>query len=88
MPQFDSPQVTTGDNGPRDKSLAQQMHAEVSEAAERVTFHRGELERWNRVGRAAGAAVLALENSEPIGQTTPDDFLGKGVPQPAQGQSW
>lgn len=58
-----------------DDALQQQMHASVSEAAERVTFHRVELERWERLGRAAARALRELEYTLPVEKQAPDGFL-------------
>jgi hypothetical protein len=66
----DSPVSPDGDVHDRMQSL-------VAEAAERATFHRVELERWMRVGRAAAAAVNQLQQAEPISQTTVEDFYGR-----------
>lgn len=63
-----------------DGEVHDQMQNLVAEAAERATFHRVELERWMRVGRAAAAAVSQLQAAEPIGQTVVDDFYAQNTP--------
>lgn len=72
MGQFNVP---ASDSVPRDDELAKGMHSAVSEAAERVTFHRVELERWDRIGRAAQAALNHLQSAAPVAQMTPEGFL-------------
>lgn len=67
---------------PRDDEMAKGMHSAVSEAAERVTFHRIELERWERIGRASQAALNHLQSAMPVAQMTPDGFL-QDTPEPA-----
>lgn len=59
----------------RDDEFAQQMHAVVSEAAERVTFHRIETERWERIGSGAQAALNHLQQASPVAKMAPDGFL-------------
>lgn len=95
MPGFTQPQTsgntinTAGSNEPVDSSLAQQMHGLVSEAAERVTFHRCELERWERVGRAATRAINELQATDPVAQQAPEGFLAhEQVDAPAEARGW
>lgn len=59
----------------RDEEFKKALHMQVSEAAERVTFHRTEAERWERLGRAGQAALRELEAATPVPQQTPDGFL-------------
>lgn len=92
MPQFDPmPQSVgnaAGTSAPMDDNLTQQMHTVVSEAAERVTFHRIETERWTRVGRAAQSALQQLGMSDPVAKQAPDDFLPGVSDQPMQSPSF
>lgn len=60
---------------PRDEEFGKMLHAAASEAAERVTFHRMEVERWDRIGRAAQAALSHVQNANPVPQQAPDGFL-------------
>jgi hypothetical protein len=89
MQDFSKPQTAVNavaSNEPVDGSLAQQMHGLVSEASERVTFHRVELERWGRVGRAASLAINELQSATPVAQQAPDGFLDHDqADQPQQG---
>lgn len=66
-----------------DEDVARFVNERVAEAAERVNFHRRETERWERIGRACGAAVVQLEMSVPMSETTPGDFIGAASPQKA-----
>lgn len=69
-----------------DEALAEQLTAQLHEAAERVTFHRCELERWERVGRAAAVALSELQAHSPVAKQAPEDFgrearVGAGIPE-------
>lgn len=68
-------QSVGGSNVPRDDEFAEGMHVMASEAAERVTFHRIEIERWDRIGRAAQSALGQLQGADPVPPQTPDGFL-------------
>lgn len=63
---------------PRDELVRESMEHTIQEAAERATFHRVEAERWERVGRAAGAALKAINDPAPIQQVTPESLVGDG----------
>lgn len=81
---MDQQSVGQADNTPRDDEFAKGMHGMLSEAAERVTFHRIEVERWERIGRAATQALQQLQNAAPVAGQAPDGFLGDYDPGPAQ----
>lgn len=80
----DSTAGSVGDTA-ADEALAKHMHGTVSEAAERVTFFRIELERWERIGRAATRALGELGNHDPVPAQTPDSFLSHEAPQQSYG---
>jgi hypothetical protein len=69
---------------PRDEEFGKGAQSMLNEAAERVTFHQIELERWRRIGRASASAVRELNMSAPVPRTTADDFFTEqadgGVP--------
>lgn len=66
---------TMPQDAPLDESLAQAASEQVQQAAERVTFHRVEMERWERIGRASALALNALQAHSPVVQQDPDGFL-------------
>lgn len=59
----------------RDAEMGEQMSAQLNEAADRATFHRVELERWERIGRAAAAGVRELNAQMPVESTSAEDFF-------------
>jgi hypothetical protein len=63
---------------PRDEILREQMERQLGEAAERATWHRVEAERWERIGRSAGASLKALNDPSPVQQVTPETLVGDG----------
>jgi hypothetical protein len=60
---------------PRDEEMAKALQSQRDEAAERVTFHRVELERWTRIGRAASAGLNHLSTASPVSKMPSDGFL-------------
>jgi hypothetical protein len=70
----------------RDEVLAEDCAALAREAAERATFHAIELERWQRVGRAAAeAARIATERSD-VAKFSVEDFTPVSMPSTAARQ--
>lgn len=70
----------------RDDEIGKGLQGTLSEAAERVTFHRVELERWQRIGRAAQAGLRELQSVAPVPKQSMDGFLeDSDGPMPSQG---
>lgn len=63
------------DSSSVDERVVKEMHSTVQEAAERLTFHRAEAERWQRIGRAAAAHIVQMNDARPIDQAVPEDFF-------------
>lgn len=70
-----------------DELLRENMASLLREAAERVTFHEIEIERWRRLGRAAAAALREAESCSPVAKTSTEDFFpdGKVASSPPDG---
>jgi hypothetical protein len=71
-----------------DDEMGEFLEKRVYEAAERVTFHRIELERWGRLGHAAAAGLAELSAHAPVAKQEPEDFgrgarVSAGVPEGA-----
>lgn len=77
-------QQSVSEEQPRDAMLSEQMAGQAKEAAERVTFHRVELERWERIGRAAAAASNHLNACAPVASQSPEDFYADSPGQNVQ----
>ncbi len=58
--------------------------ATLNQATERVNFHRSEMERWTRLARASGAALVEIRSAEPQPEYAPESFLpdAKTMPSP------
>lgn len=67
-----------------DERVSKDMHGLVQEAAERLTFHRVECERWGRVGEAAASALLRLQSASPVAQASPEQFASAAEAPPVQ----
>lgn len=76
------------DNTPRDDEMSRAMQGTLNEAAERVTFHRVELERWERIGRAAAVGLHELQMAQPVEQQAAEHFFGGDAPLPSQASNY
>ena len=68
---------------PQDAALMEDVTRRLHEACERVTHHRQEAERWERIARACGAAVNQLETHSPWLELSPGDVMAAHQPQSA-----
>jgi hypothetical protein len=68
-----------------DQDMAEGLQLRMSEAAERVTFHSIELERWQRIGRASAAALEHLSEPAPVMKWSAEDFLSAREGRPVEG---
>lgn len=64
----------------RDLEMREGLSHTLRDAAERATFHRFEAERWERVGRAAGAALVQLDSHTPVAEVTAEELVERARP--------
>jgi hypothetical protein len=72
----------------RDEEMLASLRGSLNEAAERVTFHECERERWLRIGRASARGLETLQAVAPIAQTTAESFAQWDQPQQAVAESF
>lgn len=68
---------------PHDAVMRDAAERDLHEAAERATFHAREAERWQRIGRAAGAALVQLDSHAPIREFSAEEFVAQSSPDRA-----
>lgn len=69
-PSFGMASANVAQDRATDEKVAEDMISLQREAQERLTFHRVECERWNRIGQAATMALTALQSTVPIEKAT------------------